>query len=170
MTADGKVRSRDHFNDVGTLEDESMNYTQCEVSKLSSEGAVWIVYSEKNFGGWRSIVYPSARGMVKPGFEIKSAQAFDITRPCICFFEHSEYRGNKLAIQSGIEDIRQQFPTHKIAGMSSCIATSGLWEVWTKPAYTGGRQEVDATHKTEERPLFHDLNDQVQSVQLLRAS
>ena len=175
VTDDG-IKSAEHFRDVSTLEDESQNYTQCEVSKLSAEGAVWIVYSESNFGragsgaGSSAIVYPSAYGLTKPGFRIKSAQAFDITQPCMCLFEHSNYRGNKLATQSGVEDIRQQFPPGQVGGMSSSITTSGLWELWTRPAYNGARQEVDATQSTVENPLFEPLNDQAQSVKLLRAS
>ena len=176
FVTDNGIKSAEHFRDVSTLEDESQNYTQCEVSKLSAEGAVWIVYSESNFGragsgaGTSAIVYPSASGLLKPGFRIKSAQAFDITQPCMCLFEHSKYRGNKLATQSGVEDVRQQFPPGQVGGMSSSITTSGLWELWTRPAYNGARQEVDATQKTVENSLFEALNDQAQSVKLLRAS
>ena len=172
MTATG-LKSDVHYRDVSTMEDESEVYTTCEVEKVSGEGAVWIVYSEKNYGragggnGSSFIVLPDAYGLVDPGFRIQSAQAFDVTQPCVCLFEHSEYRGNKLATGQSVEDIRNQFPPGEVAGMSSCIALSGLWQVCTRPAFNGARRDVTGP---ENVPLFPELNDKVQSIKLLRAS
>ena len=167
-------KTNEYFRDISSMEDDSQVYTKCEISKLSGEGAVWVIYSEKNYGragggvGRSLVVFPSATGhqVIQPGFWIQSAQAFDITQPCICLFEHSNYRGNKLATSQGIEDITQFFPPDEVAGLSSCVATSGLWKVFTKPAYNGVSRFVDAP----EVPFFFGINDQVQSVQLIRAS
>ena len=175
VTAAG-VESAEYYNDVSTMDDESMVYTQCKVSKGSGEGAVWIVYSAENYGragsgrGDAYILYPSACGLVSPGFRIQSAQAFNVTQPCMCLFEHSYYRGNKLATDQTIDDVRKQFPSGEVAGLSSSIVLSGLWQVWTKPGLNGGRQRVDATGRTQEVPLFEDLNDKVESVEMVRAS
>ena len=169
--------TNDYYHDVSSMEDDSQTYTKCKISKLGGEGAVWIIYSEKNYGragggaGRSLVVFPFTNfQVIQPGFRIQSAQAFNITQPCICLFEHSSYRGNKLATSQGIEDIRPYFPPDEIDGVSSCVAPSGLWKVFTKPAYRGISQTMDATNGTEEVPLFKDLNDQVESLQLIRAS
>ena len=167
-------KTNQYYRDISTMEDESQVYTKCEVSKQSGEGAVWIIYSEKNYGragggaGRSLVVFPSTDNkvhVIQPGFRIQSAQAFNITQPCICLFEHSSYRGNKLATSQGVEDIKQYFPPGEVGGLSSCVAPSGLWKVFTKPAYRGTGRTVDAT----EVPLFEGLNDSVESVQLIRA-
>ena len=171
-------KTNEYYRDISSMEDDSQVYTKCEISKQSGEGAVWIIYSEKNYGHARGggsqslVVFPSATGqqLIQPGFRIQSAQAFDITQPCICLFEHSSYRGNKLATSQGVEDIKQQFPQGEVAGLSSCVAPSGLWKVFTKPAYNGTSRSVDATNGMKEVPLFEGLNDLVESVQLIRAS
>ena len=173
VTYTGTAKSDVHYRDVSTMEDESAVYTKCEVAKLSGEGAVWIVYSEKNYGrdgygrGSSYVVLPDARGLISPGFRIQSAQAFDVTQPCMCLFEHYSYRGNKLATSQSIEDITNQFPPGGAAGVSSCIALSGLWQVCTKPAFNGSRMEVTGP---ENMLWFRDLTDKVQSIKLLRAS
>ena len=43
-------------------------------------------------------------------------------------------------------------------------------EVFTKPAYNGTSQSVDATNGMKEVPLFEGVNHLVESVQLIRAS
>ena len=167
----------EYYRDISSMEDDSQAYTKCEIVKLSGEGAVWVIYSEKNYGragggvGRSLVVLPCGdRQVIQPGFRIQSAQAFNITQPCICLFEHSIYRGNKLATSQGFENIKPYFPPGEVAGLSSCVATSGLWKVFTKPAYNGTSRSVDATNGVEEVPLFEGLNDKVQSVQLIRAS
>ena len=171
-TATG-IKSDVHYRDVSRMEDEKQVYTKFEVKKVSGEGAVWIVYSEKNYGraacgnGNSYIVFPDTCGFVVPGFRIQSAQAFDVTQPCICLFEHSNYRGNKLATDKSLEDITNQFSPGEVAGVSSCITRSGLWQVCTKPGFHGARREVTGPGTV---PFFEDLNDQVQSIELLRAS
>ena len=102
--------------------------------------------------------------VIRPDFRIQTAQAFNITQPCICLFEHASQRDNKLPTSQGVEDIEQQLPQGEVAGLSSCVAPSGLWKVFTKPAYRGTSQSVDATNGMKEVPLFEGLNDQVQSV------
>ena len=79
-------KTNEYYHDISTMEDDSQVYTKCEISKLSGEGAVWIIYSEKNYGragegaGRSLVVFPSATGrqLIQPGFRIQSAQAFDI--------------------------------------------------------------------------------------------
>ena len=178
FVTDAGDKTNEYYRDISSMEDDSQVYTKCEVSKLSGEGAVWIVYSEKNYGragegaGKSCIVLPSATGQIKPRppFRIQSAQAFNITQPCICLFEHSDYRGNKLPTSQGIENIKQSFPTDEVGGLSSCVATSGLWYVYTKPAYHGTSRTVDATNGIKEVPFFEGLNDQLESLKLIRAS
>ena len=176
FSTDNGISSDEIYRDVSKMDDVSLNYTQCKVEKLSGDGAVWIVYSAEDYGragsgtGSSYIVYPYQTGVVKPGFTIKSAQAFDVTQPCMCLFEHSDYRGNKLATGQSVEDIRKQFPNGQVAGMSSAITLTGLWELYTKPAFNGGKDAVDATKGTQEVPLFKNLNDKVESVKMVRAS
>ena len=173
LVTDKGDKTNEYYRDISSMDDDSQVYTKCEISKLSGEGAVWIVYSEKNYGcagggvGRSLVVFPcGVCQVIQPGFRIQSAQAFNITQPCICLFEHSIYRGNKLAISQGIEDIMQFFPPDTVAGLSSCVASSGLWKVFTKPAYNGISRPVDET----EVPLLVGLNDKVESVQLIHAS
>ena len=167
------LKSNVYYRDVSTMVDESVIYTTCQVKKASGEGAVWIVYSEKNYGGVGSgnglshIVFPDVHGLVDPDFRIQSAQAFDVTQPCMCLFEHSKYRGNKLATGQSVEDITNQFTPGEVAGISSCIAHSGEWQLCTKPAFNGARRDVTGP---ENVPFLSELNDKVQSIKLLHAS
>ena len=115
-------KTNEYYRDISSMAEDSQVYTKCEISKLSGEGAVWVIYSGKNYGragggaGRLLVVFSSATGwqLIQPGFRIQSAQAFDITQPCICLFEQSNYRSNKLATSQGIEDIKQQLPKVKL--------------------------------------------------------
>ena len=175
FTEDGL--SSDEFDkDVGQIETAGFNYTHFQVTKKSRNGAVWVVYSENNYGssgsgvGASMFALPDKVGKIKAGFSIKSIQAFNITSPCICLFEHSEYRGNKKALQASVDDISEFFPTGQIGGVSSAIATSGEWHLHTGVGHTGPKQIVNALQTTQSISLFKQLNDKVKSVQLLRAS
>lgn len=147
-----------------------------EVEKTSGDGAIWIAYAEKNYGregagtGKSYVASSLQTGRHEPGFAIKSIQAFNITQPCLCLFEHSNYRGNKLATESSVEDISRMFPTKEIAGMSSAIATSGLWSLHTNPSFNGPKQDVNALEGEQDVNEFKVLNDLVKSVKLVRAS
>ena len=177
FTSDDAISSDKYYHDVGAIEAGGLDYVKFEVEKTSSDGAVWIVYSEKNFGrdgagqGKSFIAFPSLScGKVNPGFAIKSIQAFDVTQPCLCLFEHKDYRGNKLATEVSVDDIRKMFPNDQVAGMSSAIATSGLWSLYTNPSFNGPHQDVNALNAQQEVALFTTLNDLVESVKLVRAS
>lgn len=176
FTADESIYSDNYYRDIGNVESAGFSYTKFRVSKESSDGAVWLVYSEPNYGragtgtGRSLVAFPDQQDMISAGFAIKSVQAFNITQPGMCLFEHSEYRGNKLATEQSVEDIRKMFPTEEVAGMSSAITTSGLWSVYTKPAFNGPHQDVNALTERQCTPLFQPLNDKVQSVKLVRAS
>lgn len=167
----GTVSNR-YYTDVGNV--DSGSYTRFKVTKESGDGAVWLVYSEPNYGrnrrGSCKIAYPDETGMINAGFIIKSMQAFNITQPCICLFEHSEFRGNKLPTSQNVDDITKQFPPGEVSGMSSAIATSGLWSVYTRPAGQGPHQEVNALGRITTVPIFKQINDKVQSIKLERAS
>lgn len=173
---DESLYSDRYYRDVGNVESSGFSYTKFKVTKESGDGAVWLVYSEPNYGragggvGSSVFAYPDQLYVVSAGFAIKSIQAFDITQPCICLFEHSQYRGNKMAIDQSVEDIRKFFPPGEIAGLSSAIATSGKWSVYTKPGYNGPHQDVDALGGSQSVPIFQLLNDKVQSVRLVIAS
>lgn len=175
FTSDG-LSSDKYYHDVGQIESGGHDYVSLEVEKTSGDGAVWIVYSEVNYGregsgmGKAYIVSTSATGRICPGFAIKSIQAFDVTQPCICLFEHSGYRGNKLATEVSVDDIRKQFPPNQVAGMSSAIATSGLWSLYTNPSFNGPHQDVNALNGEQDIDAFTTLNDQVESVKLVRPS
>ena len=176
FTEDESVCSDKYYRDVGNIESAGFSYTKFKVTKEVGDGAVWLVYSEPNYGragggvGSSVFAYPDQLYVAIAGFAIKSIQAFDITQPCICLFEHSQYRGNKLAIAQSVEDIRKFFPPGEVAGLSSAIATSGKWSVYTKPGYNGPHQDVDALGGSQSVPLFQTLNDKVQSIQLVIAS
>lgn len=176
---DGGNKSNVFYDAVPNMDDVDEVYTQCEVSKPSiSDGAVWIVYSAEKFGrdnfgvGKSYVVLPEEFGKpVSPGFQIKSAQFFDITHPCIALFEHFEYRGNMLATDKGIKDTRKTFPEDTVAGLSSCIALSGMWKLYTKTAHHGSSWPVDALQKIEMVPSLNaDRNDKCESVEMVRAS
>ena len=175
FTEDETISSENYCNDVGNVESAGFSYTKYKVTKEAGDGAVWLVYSEPNYGGAGSGVgnsefaYPEKVGMLRPGFAIKSIQAFNVTQPCICLFEHSQYRDNKLPTEQSVNDIRKSFPPGEVARMSSAIACSGLWSLYTKPAFNGPNQDVDALGGNQAVPLFK-LNDLVQSVKLVRAS
>ena len=173
FTEDETISSDVYYNDIGNVESAGFSYTKYKVTKRSSDGAVWLVYSEPNYGragsgvGKSNFAYPDQVGMISAGFVIKSIRAFDVTQPCICLFEHSQYRGNKLAIQESVPDITTTFPPGEVAGMSSAIACSGLWSLYTKPGYNGHPlQNVDALAGNQAVPSFPQL---VQSVKLVRA-
>lgn len=176
FTEDETISSDKYYNDVGNVESAGFSYTKYKVTKEAGDGAVWLVYSEPNYGragggvGSSMFAYPDQVGMLRAGFAIKSIQAFNVTQPSICLFEHSQYRGNKLPTEQSINDIRKSFPPREVAGMSSAIAFSGLWSVYTKPAYNGPHQDVDALVGNQAVPLFQQLNDLVESVKLVRAS
>ena len=59
-------KTKEYYRDISSMEDDSQVYTKCEISKLSGEGAMWVIYSEKNYGragegaGRSLIVFPSA--------------------------------------------------------------------------------------------------------------
>lgn len=174
----GGSESNVHYDAVNKMDDVEQDYRACVVSKpLSGDGAVWIVYSAENFGGAgcgdgkSQVVLPNEFGKQVPcQFQIKSAQYFNITHPCIALFEHFDYRGNMLATDKGIKDITPNFPD-SVAGLSSCIALSGSWTLYTKPAYYGAKLNVDALQKTEMMPsLEKDMNDKCKSVKMMRAS
>lgn len=175
FTSDG-LSSDKYYHDVGAIESGGYDYVSFEVEKTSGDGAVWIVYSEKYYGqegsgsGQAYIASTSATGRIYPGFVIKSIQAFDVTQPCICLFEHFGYRGNKLATEVSVDDIRKMFPTGQCAGMSSAIAISGLWSLYTNPSFNGPHQDVDALNAEQDISAFTTLNDQVESIKLVRPS
>ena len=161
--------SQAYKQDVPSL-DDSQDYTMCKVSKLTGDGAVWIIYGEKNYGSTRGdsqsfVVPPTETKWIMPGFSIRSAQAFNITQPCICVFEYTNYKGSKLATCLPIEDIKKKLST--VQGISSCVATSGLWSVWTKPDNEGNSQKVDASNGITTVPFFEELKNLAQSVKLI---
>jgi hypothetical protein len=173
----GSIHTDKYYTDLAQMDDTGFDYVQLKVEKTTGEGAVYVVYSEPNFGragggkGQSYIVYPNDSGrMIRPGFSIKSFQGFNVTQPCICLFEHSQYRGNKYSTNRSLTDIRDIFPPEEVAGMSSAIALSGLWRVCTKPGFNGAKQDVDALKEKKEISLFSDLNDKIKSAELVRAS
>lgn len=174
LTDDG-VSSDDYNTDVAQIDDGGFSYTHFQVTKNSRNGAVWVVYSEYNYGrdgcgtGTSLVATPDIVGKIKAGFPIKSIQAFNVTDPCICLFEHSNYRGNKKAFEATVTNITEFFPTDEIAGASSVIATSGKWHLHAGVGHTGPKQVVDALNGTQSIALLK-LNDKVKSVDLLRAS
>ena len=158
------------------MEDTAAVYTKCRVEIIAGKGAVWIVYSEERFGGAGSgvgqyrIVYPDSSGsQINVGFRIKSAQAFSVTFPCIAFFEHSDFRGFMRATDVSLEDITDGHPAGDVSGVSSAIALSGLWKIWSLKANQGTIvATVDALKKQQEVQLFQN-NDKGRSVELVKA-
>lgn len=174
LFTDNGLSSDEFYNDVSHIEDAGLSYTHFQVTKQSREGAVWVVYSEQNYGGagggvgTSKVALPNEKCKIKAGFSIKSIQAFNVTNPCICLFEHSEYRGYKKAFQASVNNIEEVFPTDRIAGASSAIATSGEWHLHAAVSYTGPKEVVNALQTVQEKSLF-SLNDKVKSVELVRA-
>lgn len=171
------IHTDKYYTDLAQMEDTGFDYVKLQVEKTSGMGAVWVVYSEPNFGragpgkGKSCIVLTHESGtVIAPGFPIRSFQGFNVTQPCICLFEHSEYRGNKYSTNRNLDDIRDVFPPEEVSGMSSAIALSGLWKVCTKPGFNGAKQDVNAIDQVQKIPLFAELNDKIRSVQLTRAS
>ena len=117
-------------------------------------------------------MYPGTPGLVKVPFKVKSAQAFNVTTPCICCFEHSEYRENKLQLQASDPDVTQNFPVGKVPGMSCAIGMKALWYLCTKPGYNGAFIKMNALDDKQEYPHFGllGINDQVASVEMVRMS
>ena len=166
--------SRMFLHNVNEMDSSSAEYTQCQLTHIAEEGAVWIVYSEEHYGrsgagvGSSFIVYPEKSGKINVGFTIKSAQAFNVTLPCIALFEHSKYRGYLSATDASLENITERFPTGVIPGASSAIALSGNWIIWSLIGFNGTKlQVVDAIDNKQEVSLFRD-NDKGESLQLVR--
>ena len=171
------IHTDKYYTDLALMEDTGFDYVKLRVEMTSGKGAVYVVYSEPNFGrngsgiGKSYVVYTDRSGeMIRPGFSIRSFQAFNVTEPCICLFEHSNYRGNKYSTNRSLSDIGDIFPPDQVDGMSCAIALSGLWRVCTKPAFSGAKQDVDALNERREIPIFTDLNDKIRATQLVRAS
>lgn len=171
------IHTDKYYTDQAQMEDTGFDYVKLRVQKTSGQGAVWVIYSEPNFGragggkGRSYIVFTDKSDqIIKPGFPVKSFQAFNVTQPCICLFEHSDYRGNKYSTNRNLDDIGDVFPPDQVEGMSSAVALSGSWRVCTKPGFSGAKQDVNALSGVQEISIFQDLNDKIKSVQLIRAS
>ena len=164
------------LKDVSSMDDTAADYTQCEVDIVAGKGAVWIVYTEERYGrsgsgqGRSFVVYPDTSGYrINVGFRIKSAQAFDVSYPCVALFEHSEYRGFLCVTDDSLKNITQQFPAGHVGGASSAIALSGSWVVWSLMGYKGTKVQIlDALQNRQEVNLFRN-NDKGKSVQLVRS-
>ena len=136
---------------------------------------MWILYAAENFGrarggvGESHIVYPSqglpdTTAKVVVPFKIKSAQAFNISNPCLALFEHSNFRGYMYAINCSMRDI--VFIPDSIAGLSSAIAISGKWEFFTKPDFKG--KKVLVMDGPQTAPTLFAANDKVASIKLVQ--
>ena len=173
----GNIHSDKYYTDLAQMEDTGFDYVKLQVEKTSGMGAVWVVYSEPNFGragtgtGQSYIVLTHMSGtQIAPGFPIRSFQGFNVTQPCICLFEHYNYLGNKYSTNRSLDDINDVFPPDKVPGMSSAIALSGLWSLCTRPDFSGAKRDVNAIDQVQKISSLADFNDNVRSVQLIRAS
>lgn len=149
--------------------------TKYKVTIVSGEGAVWLLYSDPYYGrggvgvGQSIIAYPTGK-TEKAGFTIKSVQAFNVTHPGMCLFEHENYKGNKLHLQASVPDITESFPAGEVPGLSSVIATSGQWKLYLEKDFNGDYKEVNAINQRVELWSLGSVNDKVKSVKLVRAS
>ena len=171
------IHTDKYYTDLAQMEDTGFDYVKLRVQVTSGQGAVWVVYSEPNFGRAGSgkgksyiLLTDKSDQIIKPGFSIRSFQGFNVTQPCICLFEHYNYRGNKYSTNHKLDDISDIFPPEEVKGMSSAIALCGFWRVCTRPGFSGAKEDVDATRHVQEKRLFSDLNDKIRSVELVRAS
>ena len=166
-------RCRSYYRDVPSLDIECF---ECQVDIIACNGAVWILYAAENFGrakggvGESQIVYPSqglpdTTAKVIVPFKIKSAQAFNISNPCLALFEHSKFRGYMYATNCSMKDITTIFKPDSISGLSSAITTSGKWEFWTKPDFKG--KKVQVMDGPPAVGLFA-ANDKVASIKLVQ--
>ena len=158
-------------HDVSAMDDQDFEYFGCEVKLEHGEGAVWIVYSEENYGprgGGSSsrIVYPENE-ICNVGFRIKSARAFDIKFPIIAIFAHPDYKGEMKTTDTTLDNIAQQFPPNTPNGVSSAIALSGNWEFYNQTGCEGTiTDQLDARqHRVEKRQVNN--GDKARSVKLV---
>ena len=172
----GHFPTNKYYSAVPQMEDDSFSYTCCQISLDSADGTVWIVYSAVDFGkdgagtGQSFVIYPKDSGRwIDVGFPIKSAQGFDVNTPTMAIFEHSQYRGTMLSTRMNISNLKPYFPPGAAPGVSSVIATSGLWRLYSKTGFNGSYCEVDAKHKTQEIRNFADIgfNDRAQSLEVI---
>ena len=78
--------------------------------------------------------------------------------------------GNKYSTNCSLDDFSDVFPPDNVPGMSSAIALSGLWRLCTRPDFGGAKRDVDAIDQVQKISSLADFNDNVRSVQLIRAS
>ena len=111
----GNIHSDKYYTDLAQMEDTGFDYVKLQVEKMSGMGAVWVVYSEPNFGragtgtGQSYIVLTHMSStLIAPGFPIRSFQGFNVTQPCMCLFEHYQYMGNKYSTNRSLDDINDR--------------------------------------------------------------
>lgn len=157
---------------VDTMDEPLVNYKKCKLVKKHHDGAVWIVYSIDHHGvqggaADSKVVYPETEGtVVSTSFSIKSAQAFNVTTPCICLFEHPKFMGHLHATPTSINDLTAEFPG-SWRGVSSVIALSGKWRLYTGTDGQGRFKDMDATMGRQELSSLEALGDKVKSVKLI---
>ena len=73
------IHTDKYYTDLALMEDTGFDYVKLRVEMTSGKGAVYVVYSEPNFGrsgsgiGKSYVVYTDRSGeMIRPGFSIRS--------------------------------------------------------------------------------------------------
>ena len=117
-------------------------YQQAKVDNSASPKSFYVVYDKRHYGTSEGVatraqlVPPDPLGgnlsqTVSTGFDIESAQGFDIRDPSIVLFEHPNYIGNARQYRSSQRDVSRSFPTgDHWSGVSSFIVTGGKWKLY----------------------------------------
>ena len=93
-----------------------------------------------------------------------------MNHPVIALFELTEFRGDMVCTSGNISNLKPYFPPSKKAGVSSVIAITAIYNLYSRPGYNDAHHEINAKNTTLQ---VHNLaargfDDKVQSLKLLR--
>ncbi len=114
------------------------NHRKAKVNNTDFPKSFYVVYDRQHYGTAEDVTKAAlvpldplsgSSETVCTGFDIASAQGFDVRVPSIVLFEHPNYTGNARQYRSDQNNIAESFPAGQVAGASSAIVTGGKWKL-----------------------------------------
>ena len=119
-------------------------------AKLEQDGAsLFVVYGSPNMStgkkGSEGVKFVDSSKYESAGFVVRSFQGFD--QDGLILFENSDFSGNAINYRDSVANIRNSFPTDDPRGVSSFVVCKGVWELYTKPNFQGGKLKFDGKNQ-----------------------